>query len=271
MPWTSLHTQWFSQQPALQTADGKPVEVWEFNHCDDDQILSAWAKHFRNHYCLDTEIDGLKHASESRRDFLTNIKFPCNSTTPGPSVRSGDFGEILVADFLEFLFGYWVPRVRWDAKVARNTSTPGTDVIGFQFAVLDKVSPNDILALFEAKARFSSRKNSSRLQDAIDDSAKDYHIRKAESLNYIKQRFRMQNDGAAVARVDRFQNITGNPYKEISGAVALFDVNHFAQTVESAASSANHPNSSNLRLVIIKGAQMMPLVHDLYRRAADEA
>lgn len=36
----------------LKTADGKEVEVWEFRHENDEAVLSAWAKHFRNHIAL---------------------------------------------------------------------------------------------------------------------------------------------------------------------------------------------------------------------------
>ena len=56
--WTSDHLKWLidtGERPT--TADGKVVEVWEFRYEADEVILSAWAKHFRNHYCLDTEID----------------------------------------------------------------------------------------------------------------------------------------------------------------------------------------------------------------------
>ena len=61
MPWTNKHIQWLVDTgKRLKTTDGKEVEVWEFRHQNDDDVLSAWAKHFRNHYCLDTEIDFLK-------------------------------------------------------------------------------------------------------------------------------------------------------------------------------------------------------------------
>jgi len=45
MPWTSEHTKWLVDTgERLKTADGKDVEVWEFQHQDDDDVLSAWAK-----------------------------------------------------------------------------------------------------------------------------------------------------------------------------------------------------------------------------------
>ena len=73
MPWTSEHTKWLVDTgERMKTADGKEVEVWEFHHKNDEAVLSAWAKHFRNHYCLDTEIDFLR-GKRPRSDYLTNI------------------------------------------------------------------------------------------------------------------------------------------------------------------------------------------------------
>src|SRR5680860_36268 len=109
---TSAYTKWFVDiGERLKTEDGKDVAVWEFRHESDDVVLSAWAKHFRNHYCLDAEIDLLR-GKRTRQDYLTNVKFPCTTTKLGPAVRAGDFGEILVADYLQWLLGFWVPRVR---------------------------------------------------------------------------------------------------------------------------------------------------------------
>jgi hypothetical protein len=69
MPWTSEHTKWLIDTgERLKTADGKEIEVWEFRHEKDEAVLSAWAKHFRNHYCLDTEIDFLR-GKQTRTEF----------------------------------------------------------------------------------------------------------------------------------------------------------------------------------------------------------
>ena len=102
MPWTSAHLKWLVDTgEKLTTADGKSIEIWEFRYDNDDKILSAWAKHFRNHYCLDHDIDYYRKGYDyTRSEYLNNIKFPDVSAPPGPSIRAGDFGEILVADYL---------------------------------------------------------------------------------------------------------------------------------------------------------------------------
>jgi len=253
----------------LQTADGKTVEVWEFRHTDDQEALSMWATHFRNHYCPDYKIDALR-ARWSRKDYLNNVKFP-SMTSPGPSIRAGDFGEILVADYLQWILNHWVPRMRWSAKLRRNSSPQGCDVIGFQFYDPEHTSPGDLLTIFEAKTCFSSsssRRN--RLQDAVNGSAKD-HIRIDESLNYLKQRLLDQGNQNDADKVERFQNPVDVPYQEWYGAAALFTDDYFHTDVVFETNTHPHPDRDNLILLVIRGKDMMRLVHELYRRAAGEA
>ena len=271
MPWTSEHLKWLVDTgKRLTTVDGKTVEVWEFRHLKDEVALSAWAKHFRNHYCLDTEIDTLKPKHYTRSQYLTSMKFPDSSAGLGPSIRAGDFGEILVADYLQFLLGYWVPRLRWDCKDIRNSSGKGCDIMGFKILNDRKWSREDMLAIIEAKAQFSGSKAKPRLKDAVDGSAKD-DLRKAESLNYYKQRLFEKKLKADVTKIERFQNPEDFPYKEIYGAVALFSSSLFDEQEISKTDASGHPYSRELTLLVIRGEAMMNLVHELYRRSANEA
>jgi hypothetical protein len=275
MPLTN-HISFFNNTGViLQTTDGKDVEVWEFNHNTDKAILSKWAKHFREHYCKDSDIDNIRRGtSYSRKDYLNMIKFPDSSISPGPSTRAGDFGEILVADFLEFIDNYEIlsRKTRYNNRINRNMSDTGSDVIGFRFINYPNVELADELAIFEAKAKFSGNSNSaeSRLQNAIDDSIKD-KLRIAESLNAMKQRFIDKNMDNERSKVERFQNEADRPYKTINGAVALVCNNNYSTKIATTANCGLHPNKVNLRMIIIKGDDMMNLVHELYRRAADEA
>lgn len=272
MCWTSDHLKWLvNTGEVLQTVDGKTVEVLEYRCTQDDAVMSAWARHFRNHYCLDCDIDVMRHGTPySRSEYLNAIKFPDRSVKPGPSIRAGDFGEILVADYVQYCLGYWVPRTRYANKTVRNKSTKGSDIIGFRFFYDGKESPKDILAIFEAKAQFSSKQDGSRLQDAIDYSVKD-QVRKAELLNAIKQRFWDLHNLDNFKKVEQFQDPEDRPYIEVSGAAALISSHLYDAALLSTTNSKNHPNSINLHLVIIRGDAFMDLVHELYRRAADEA
>lgn len=276
------HMQWLVDTgERLATADGKVIEVWEFRHLPDEATLSAWAKHFRNHYCLDSDIDALR-PPRTRQQYLEDIKIPSSDSALGPSVRAGDFGEILIADYLQWRLGYWVPRVRWNAKIVRDESSKGSDVIGFRMDNPAATSPNDTLAVFESKTQFSSSSAANRLQDAINGSAKD-HIRIDESLNYIKQRLFEKGQTDQAKQVERFQNPVDFPYRQLFGAAALYSTDQFQSTEISTADCQKvpckksptgfkpHPNHDGLALIVVRGDNMMPLVHSLYQRAAHEA
>ncbi len=127
MPWSSKHLRWLSDTgKQLNSASGLPIDIWELKVEKDNAVFSAWASHFRNHYCLDCEIDELRSGTGlCRSDYLCEYAFPDKSQPPGPSIRAGDFAEILVADFLEFVMSCWVPRFRYDEKTVRNESTKG--------------------------------------------------------------------------------------------------------------------------------------------------
>jgi hypothetical protein len=279
-PETPAHLKWLIDTgERLSTADGKMIEVWELRHGKEEGILSAWAKHFRAHYCSDASIDFLR-GQLPRKKYLEDIKFPSRTSKLGPSVRAGDFAEILVADFLQWILGYSVPRVRWNSKIVRDESPKGSDVIGCYFEDTTKTSPKDVLAVFESKASFSGSSTTNRMQDAINDSAKD-RLRIDESLNYIKQRLFETGDKNEAQKIERFQNPVDLPYREVHGAAALYSSEHLDTATVCAADTQKtpakggtfqpHPNSENLRLVVIKGSEMMTLVHELYGRAADEA
>jgi hypothetical protein len=247
------------------------VSVWEIAHQPDALALSAWAQHIRRHYCADNEIDALRKGPKlSRADFLRNIKLPDRAAGLGPATRAGDFGELLIADFLEYYWGYWVPRVRYDRKNTRNESAKGCDVIGIRMADYNKESPGDALIVFECKAQFSGKKPKARLQEAIDHNGKDLE-RLAEGLNALRQRFLDKGESLRGEVVERFQNMADRPYVSEWGASAIFDEALFDPAEISKSQAKGHPAHPFLRLVVMKGAKMMDLVHALYDAAADEA
>ncbi len=266
------HVAWFANTGAkIQTQDGKAAVIWEFRHEPDDSVLSLWAKHFREHYCKDSEIDALRNGTgHSRSEYLTNLIFPDHKKPPGPSIRAGDFGEILVADYLEFLLKYWVPRTGYAVKAVRNESTKGSDVIGFKTSKKGESSPSDTLAIFEVKSQFTGSKSLAKLQEAVEGSAKDA-LRKAETLNAIKRRLIQSNRTKEAERVERFQNPPDHPYREVFGAVAVLTTPLYEDSEIKKTKTKHHPNFKGLELLVIRGESMMELVHLLYKKAALEA
>lgn len=269
------HIAWLKESgKKLTSNDGKEIAVYELVvEKSNKAALTAWAKHFREHYCLDSKIDRLrKGTGKTRAEYLKDLVFPDANDDFGPATRSGDFAEILIADLLDSHWGYWVPRIRYSDKMVRNESPKGTDVIGFKFAKGDHLQPSkkDALIAFESKAQLSGKKPKARLQDAVNDSEKDA-FRIGESLNAIKRRLIDQGKDGEADRVERFQEGITIPYIRESGAAAVLCSSVFnAETIGSTDCSA-HENADNLKLVVIHAKEFMQLVHALYERAANEA
>ena len=271
MPYSSKHINWLIDTgKAIKTSDGRTASLCEFTpDFNDSSTFSSWAKHFRNHYCLDTEIDLLRDGTGlSRTEYLNTIKFP-DLNGFGPGIRAGDFGEILVADYLQYVLNHWVPRTRYGTKVIKNESTKGSDLIGFK--IFDDTESNkDVLTIFEVKTQFSGTTCLPRLQNAIDDSAKD-HLRKAESLNATKQRLIDLGDIKGAKKISRFQRPDDLPYKEQYGAAALYCDSTYRAAVVTSSNANAHPNKSDLIMLVITSKEFMKLVHKLYEIAANEA
>ena len=97
----------------LTTLEGVKVDVWELNP-PTQELLKSWANAFRQNYCQDSDIDALRAGTGlSRKDYLTSLVFPDCSVAPGPSIRAGDFAELLISDYVEHTLNFWVPRMKY--------------------------------------------------------------------------------------------------------------------------------------------------------------
>jgi len=271
MPWTNEHLSWLrdtGEEIAIST--GENVPVYEFAYdVEDEEVMSHWARHFRNHYCADTAIEILKPEGMTNSEYLLSLKFPDSSRGLGPSTRSGDFAEILVADYLTFLHQYYVPRTRYDRKIIGNESSKGSDVLGFKQN--EKTPSNkDELIIYEVKACLSENNASNTLQTAIDDSSKD-EARLAESLNGAKQRLYDRKDLAGMEIISRFQKNVDYPYKTKFGAAAVLTDSSCCLKTLAESSTEEHSSRTQLEMIVIRGPVLMSLVHSLYDRAANEA
>jgi hypothetical protein len=256
---------------SLATVDGLIVPVWELSIPSDGACLASWGHHFRQHYCLDTEIDDFRAGTGlTRAEYLLNYVFPDGNTKPGPSIRSGDFGELLISDYLEYIMGYWVPRGKYGQKESRNESAKGADILGFRIISVNVYSSGDELLTYEVKAQLTDAKYTARLQVAVNDSSKDY-VRAGISLNAAKQRLIRAGNIADAKRIERFQNINDNPFVFKSGAAAVLCGKAFDE-IEIAKTETNaHSNKDNIELVVVRGEDLMTLAHALYQKAADDA
>jgi hypothetical protein len=266
------HISWLQDTgERIGTACGREIEIWELSPQEDAAVLSGWAKHFRQHYISDDDLPAMVEGTGlTNAEYLKERLFPDQAQAPGPSVRAGDFGEILVADYMEYLLGYWAPRtLRYQDKWNRNESTKGCDIVGFKFSGEVPGHADDEIFVFESKSGMT-KSDANRLQDAVVDSNKD-HLREAMTLNAMKQRMLVRGQYDDLAKVQRFQNEAALPFRRVSGAAAILDDAVFADTDLTTVDASGHFNAANLRLIVIRGPSLMQLVHALYERAANEA
>lgn len=265
---TLKHLNLLTYKKDIETNEGVPVKIFELSLTDEEDILNEWARHLREHYCADSEIDILRQGyGISRRDYLETIKFPDSKTKPGPSIRSGDFTEILVADYVQYVLNYYVPRTRYDTKTNRNSSTMGSDLLGYR--VNGTPVSSDEIIIFEVKSSASATKpgEKAKLQDAVDHSDKDV-IRLAESLNASVQRLLSRGDLSGVKKVQRFQNSTDTPYRTTYAAAAVQSKVSHSEDLIKAVSTINH-SAPNVELLVVYCDNLMHFIHQMYRRACE--
>lgn len=256
----------------LKSSDGQRIDVWDLKIAANDSSMSNWARLFRQHYCLDGEIDELRDGTGlSRAAYLNELIFPDRAAPPGPSIRAGDFAELLISDYVEFVLRYWVPRGKFAEKASRNESVKGVDILGFRSVGNASHHPDDELLAFEVKAQTSGANYMGCLQKAIDDSSEDY-LRRGTTLNATKRRLIRFGDKERALAVQRFQNASDRPYIYRSGAAAVLTEECFDKTLlKSKTIAANHNNQGHLQLIVVRGSDLMTLVQALYDRAANEA
>lgn len=249
----------------LYTKDKKEINVLYLQVTDEEAVLNEWATHFREQYRYLDDLDFEREGTGiSREDFLRDYVFP-GQDAPGPSTRVGDFCEILVADYIEFVCQYFVPRIRYRSKFNRNTPPQGSDVIGFKMG--ENPSAMDEAVVFEVKGAADPKGKKAgyeRLQDAVNDSSKDL-VRYAESLNAAKMKLRDLGRMDQANIVARFQNMTDRPYKLKYGASAVLTEQKFIGGDMIKVTTEGHKGEVELYVIYTKDLKV--LIDELYRRA----
>ena len=248
----------------ITTVEGEVVEVFELLPSINEEEFNEWASCFRQNYCADDILDSLVHGTGmTKKEYILSQKFPDKEGGFGPGTRSGDFAELLISDYLEYKLGYIIHRERYKNKFNRNSSTQGTDVLGFKLCGL-KPTPNDEFITFEVKAQASGKKAKNRLQNAIGDSRKDT-IRKGVTLNALKQIYIEKGNAQKASQIERFQNKLDRPYIERYGAAAIYDSAIYSEDLIQQVKLGGQ----KLWMIVIKRYNLLTLVHRLYEVAAN--
>lgn len=252
------YIEWFRDINDLQTSDGENVQVISFDHVNDEGAINEWAHQFRINYETDAELEAsCETTGLSQEEYLRTIKLPSQGST-----RAGDFAELLVGDYLSFLLGYTVPRIKYDRRENPNVPTSGVDMIAFKVYEDDDQNEDELLTC-EVKSRFSRGGNT--FQIAVDDSQKDFETRLPFSLNAVRLRMLERNEIQTARKVARFQNKTASHYRKITSAALVCSNDQWDESLITTA-TGEHLNPNKFYFVF-RGEDFMSLVHRLYQAA----
>ncbi|MFC6169264.1 hypothetical protein ACFQ4L_01570 [Lapidilactobacillus mulanensis] len=246
---------------------------------DDEKLLKEWAVNFRRKFISDDDlIEELEDTGINEPlDYLLSRIYPTLGDNFANSVRIGDFGEVLVAEYLMFLEQYWVPTLftRYYGKPNKDKSTMGSDIFAIKFADDSGENPNDELCICEVKTGFSGTAKS-RLQNAIDGSNKDdlsqIDLRVSASLGASKLGLKHNQNGSPFnyKKIARFENPIERPYNNQYLAAAVVDdtILKFNKLKEVTVGFSKH--KKNLRMITFHGIDLRKLLNALYGELGGE-
>ena len=267
------NSKYFVFDKSIPYSSGKEIQVYKLNNeLLDDSILNNWAFGLRNNYVEETLLEPLvKGTGLTKQEFLEKNIFPNHQNSLGASTMSGEFGEILVYDYINFVLNYYITRTRYLEKVNPNMPVSGSDVIGYQVKNIDNPSRTDHLIVAEVKTRSSKSRNKNSLceetvENAIKDSIKD-RVRIGESLNAEKRRLINRSRIEEARIVERFQNKTDNPFILDFFAVAVLDNELYSDQAVLDVVNRQHENIKSMNVLIILSKELKLFLRDLYRRA----
>lgn len=267
------NSKYFIFDRSITTSSGKEIQVYKLNSESlDDNSLNNWALGLRDNYVEQIHLKSLvKGTGLTQKEYLEKNVFPNHQDKIGASTMSGEFGEILVYDYINFVLKYYITRTRYLEKINPNMPVPGSDVIGYKVKNANKPCKSDHLIVAEVKTRSSKVGNKTSLcektvTNAIEHSIKD-RVRIGESLNAEKRRLlnRLRYDEAKI--VERFQNKTDNPFTLDFFAVAVLDNELYSKEMILDAVNSQHENLKSTNVLIIHSKELKLFLRGLYRRA----
>ena len=267
------NSKYFVFDQSMTDSRGNEIQVYKLDKgLLDDSILSDWASGLRDYYVEECLLESLvKGTGLTQKEFLEKNIFPNPLNKLGASTMSGEFGEILVYDYINFVLKHYITRTRYLEKVNPNMPVPGSDVIGYQVKNIDKPSSVDHLIVAEVKTHSSKTGNKKKLceetvREAIKHSVKDI-VRLGESLNAEKRRLLNRQRLEEAKIVERFQNKTDNPFIIDFFAVAVLDSDLYSDQVVLDLVNSQHENVKSTSILIIHSKELLSFLRDLYGRA----
>ena len=265
--------KYFIFDNSIISSRGEEIQVYKFNtELLNENSLNNWALGLRYNYIekdlLELAISG---TGLTKKEYLEKMIFPNPEVSQGAATMSGEFGELLVYDYINYVLEYYVPRVRYFNKVNPDMPVPGSDVIGYKMENYNKGSKNDKLLVAEVKTRSTISGNKTTaitetITKAIKGASKD-RVRVGESLNAEKSKLLTRGRFREAKIVERFQNKTDNPYNLDFFAVAVMDNELYSEQLILDVINNQNENIKFTNILIIHSKELKSILRDLYKRA----
>lgn len=177
-----------------------------------DEHAKSWATTLgltvRRCYVTDSIINERAQALGVDKAEIIAARLPDSGST-----MAGDFGEILVYLYqgaLELPTASLGPK-KWRLKQDRTKPAPHSDVVHFVLPSWPQSSTNDVLLCSEVKTK-STDGDSTPIQSAVEDCAKDRTSRLARTLVWLRERALLEPLGdVQIGHLERFINATDHP------------------------------------------------------------
>ena len=261
-----LYIDWLVEEKEKVIKNSLSLTCYKLDYSIDESVLDDWALHIRKNYIDDDQlIDDASINDMSVEQYLKEYVIPQKEDELGPTARSGDITEIIVADLLEFVFNYSVPRYKMKNRSGKTNSQQGTDVIAYKFYNSDK-SPNekDELIAAEVKGALSSD-TYDPIKSAIKDSQKDDH-RLARSIDYCRKRLQELGATEESNEVKRFLLKPDNNYKLSFAAAAVSSRETVEDVIVLDVLGEDLEIRSGQKIFYIHGKKLMESAHNIYQR-----
>lgn len=264
-----------AKEDPISINQNKKIQPISLSDSETESELDEWAKFLRRNYITDKKLNAhlrtISSKKEKKSDLIASVNkyyLPENKKgiNGGNIIRIGDFGEILIEDYLQFIEDYCVPRTKHRNKSSKNKSTFGSDVIGYKICNKQSLNNDDELIVIEVKTTCTTNK-SNVLQKAVNDSCLDIE-RVAETINKSYDQLLDQGREDEANTVSKFLSV--DPFKIKYGAAAVCDDKSYSKTKKSnyfkELDTSKH-RGKNLLLLVVHRKRLSELISKLYERA----
>lgn len=260
------YINWIVEETGIVIKDKIPLKCYKIDYNENESILDDWALHIRRNYIDDVELQEDADDNEMTvEQYLHDYVIPQKGEELGSTARSADITEILIADLLEFVYQYSVPRYKLKNRSGKNNSQQGTDVIAYRYKNVDKTtSDKDELIATEVKATLT-KTDYTPIESAIIDSRKDEH-RLSRSINYCRKRLKELGKVTESEEVKRFLFKPDNNYRITYIAAGISSRENVDDVIELNISGEELEFKNNEKIFYVHGKKLMELAHNIYER-----